>query len=80
MTSNQTTKTEIRRRMFFAVEARGESGERFGFQWCVNCRGSGDVCVERLVGGRHMAIFDLCVICLGERIIALQASASDADA
>jgi hypothetical protein len=35
MTSNQATKAEIRKRMFFASEARGESGDRFGFQWCV---------------------------------------------
>lgn len=70
----------VGKRMFLTAEARGESGARFGFRWCATCRGRGEVCLERVVDGKHTAGFELCSVCRGDRVLATQASASDAGA
>jgi len=78
--SDDSTKAAIRKRMFFAVEDRGESGMRFGFQWCSLCRGQGEICNERSIGGVHTAAFEICTNCKGERILAIQPPANNAGA
>lgn len=76
--SDDATKVAIRKRMFFATEARGETGARFGFQWCDQCRGLGEICIERSSNGVHTAGFETCTVCDGARVLATEPLATDA--
>jgi hypothetical protein len=68
MSADASTKTAIRKRLFFAAEQRGESGARHGFQWCAACRGRGEVCTKG-GGANESYAFELCAACCGERIL-----------
>jgi DnaJ-class molecular chaperone len=80
MTDETSTKAAIRRRMFFAAEKRGESGLRFGFQWCPTCKGRGELCVERSTDGSRVAAFEECPSCAGERVVAVDGLPPDTGA
>lgn len=80
MTDQASAKTAIRKRMFFAAERRGESGLRFGFQWCPNCKGRGELCVERSTDSAEIAAFEECLRCGGQRVVAVDGFQRDASA
>lgn len=65
MTHHQDTKTAIRKRLFLAALARGESGEQFGFKRCPTCQGRGFVCAEYY----QMYVMDDCRECQGETVV-----------
>ena len=68
---DDAAKDAIRRRGFFAAEAKGQSGAPFGYRWCPECRGRGDVCVDHADGDLRWASFETCATCRGDRIVAL---------
>lgn len=72
MNKIELTKIEIRKRLFFAAARKGVS-QAHGFQWCGNCRGSGEICVEHQRDSQAWAVFELCPQCHGEKLVAIVA-------
>ena len=64
-----STKDSIRRRLFLEAVRQGQKDPKFGFQICVECSARGEICVERVVQGRHSTSFEKCPTCKGEKIL-----------
>jgi DnaJ-class molecular chaperone len=66
---SESTKDEVKRRLFAEAFRGGNREPKFGYCICPSCEGRGFICIEQRSNGGSSAAMHECSSCKGEKIV-----------